>query len=73
MLFDSHGIGCGRQRGQGEGVVMHLEGGNRDWEEDGVQGGNKSRQMFLFTPKYPDSSGDCSGSGHGVDGGVWSW
>ena len=49
------------------------EGDNQDWEEDDVKDGNRSRQMFLFTPIYPDSSGDSSGSGHGVDGGVWSW
>ena len=73
MLFDSHGIGGGGQGGQGEGVDMHPEHGNQDWEEEGVQDGNRSRQMFLFNPIYPDSSGDCSCSEHGVDGGVWSW
>ena len=49
--------------GQGEGVGVRVT----------TKDGNRSRQMFLFTPIYPDSSGDSSGSGHGVDGGVWSW
>ena len=75
MLLDSHGVGG--QGGPGDGVGGHqeIEGGSQDWGEEtgGVQGGNKSRLMFLFTPNFPDSSIDCSGSGHGVDVGVWSW
>jgi hypothetical protein len=37
----------------------------------GVQGGNKSRQIFPFTPKTPNFSVECSGSGHRVDGDIW--
>ena len=59
MLLDSHGVG-GQGQGDGVGVHLELEGGSQDWGEEtgGVQGGNKSRHMFLFTPNFPDSSVD---------------
>ena len=58
MLLDSHGVGG--QGGPGDGVYQELDGGSQDWGEEtgGVQGGNKSRHMFLFTPNSPDSSVD---------------
>ena len=59
MLLDSHGVG-GQGPGDGVGVHQELEGGSQDCGEEtgSVQGGNKSRQIFLFTPNIPDSSVD---------------
>ena len=88
MLLDCHGVG-GKGQGDGVeggnqdwgeddnrklGFVWFLLSSTELEFPGSVQGGTKSRQIFPFTPKTPDSSVYCSGSGHMVDGEIWlSW
>ena len=88
MLLDCHGVGgqgqgdvveggnqdWGKDDNRKLGFVWFLLSSTELEFPGSVQGGNKSRQIFPFTPKTPDSSVDCSGSGHMVDGEIWlSW